>query len=144
MASKTLMLLSMCTVVSPTDAVDDQSLLLPPPPPAHGVHGCGWEYLQGGQGGHTEAVGGHTEAVWRVEGNPTRARNGTAELDRHLFTKQDYWSQIDACQQVGGLPTKAESGVQPRPVPAQAPPKARPMEGLPAQRPGDAKEAPPI
>jgi hypothetical protein len=39
MASKTLMLLSLCAVVSPTDAVDDQSLL-PPPPPARPRSRC--------------------------------------------------------------------------------------------------------
>jgi hypothetical protein len=68
MASKTLLMLSLCTVVSPTDAVDGQSLLLPPHPPTHNVAvgGYGWRYLQEGQGGHTEVV-------WRVEGPPTRA-----------------------------------------------------------------------
>jgi hypothetical protein len=61
MASKTLLLLlSLCTVVSPTDAVDDQSFLLPPHPPTHDIEvgGYGWGCLQEGQG--------HTEVVWSI------------------------------------------------------------------------------
>jgi hypothetical protein len=68
MASKTLLLLlSLCTVVSPTDATDDRSVLLsrPPPTPNGGVGGCGWGSLQEGLG--------LTEVVWRAEGPPTRA-----------------------------------------------------------------------
>jgi hypothetical protein len=90
---------------------------------------------------------GQVETKWAsllATSAPIRARLEEGLEVELLAVKTDLLAQIDACQQVGGLPTKAESGAQPRPVPARVPPMARSMGGLPAQRPGDAKEAPPI
>jgi hypothetical protein len=49
--------------------------------------------------------------VWRVEGTPTRAMNGTAELDCHLFTKQVEFYRV----------------FRPRPVMIEQPPPSTPQ-----------------